>query len=93
MDFKKLAVAKARGRRQLFQSDNVFGFLFMFITLTYALFHGYMVFAYFSMGLIVARIGEIIFEMKYNLFDKPFFHCLLIIGIPMQIVYEYIFNM
>lgn len=93
MNFKKLTEAKARGRKKLFQSDNLFGFMFMFVALSYALLHGYMVFAYFSMGLVVARIGEIIFEMKHNLFDKPFFHCLLFVGVPMQILYEYIANL
>ncbi|AEV89685.1 hypothetical protein OBP_248 [Pseudomonas phage OBP] len=92
MNMKKIAAAKSGGRKLLLKSDTLFPLIFMLIVVTYALSHGYRMFAVFSMGLIVARIGEIIFEIKSSLFDKPFFHCLLLIGIPLQYGWNVITN-
>lgn len=88
MILKKFAVAKGDGRKQLFDLDNLFCLLFILVVLTYALVHGRIVFAYFSMGLIVARIGEIIFEIKHNLFERPLLIYLLLVGIPIQILVD-----
>lgn len=87
MIIKKLTAAKDRGRRKFFDVDNLLATLFMIGVQTFALSQGYHIFAYFSMGLIVARIGEIIFEIKQNLFDRPFFHLLFIIGIPAEYIW------
>lgn len=92
MIIKRLAAAKSDGRKLLLKTETLFPLIFMFIVVTYALSHGYRMFAVFSMGLIVARIGEIIFEIKRSLFDKPFFHCLLLIGIPLQYGWNVITN-
>lgn len=92
MIMKKIASAKSGGRKLLMKSDTLLPLFFMFIVVTYALSHGYRMFAVFSMGLIVARIGEIIFEIKSSIFEKPFFHCLLLIGIPLQFGWNAITN-
>lgn len=88
MIFKKLTAAKGEGRKQLVLLDNLLGSIFMIIVLCFSLIHGYLIFATFGMGLMVARIGEIIFEIKLGFFDRPFFHCLLIIGIPLQVMWN-----
>lgn len=84
MIIKKLVAAKDRGRKKFFGIDNLLATIFMIGVQTFALTQGYHIFAYFTMGLIVARIGEIIFEIKQNLFDRPFFHVLFILGIPAE---------
>lgn len=89
MILKRITTAKGEGRKQLVNLDNVLAIVFMIIVLTYALCIDYYVFAYFTMGLIVGRVGEIIFEVKHNLFDKPFLHCLVLLGIPVQMVWNH----
>lgn len=70
----------------MFGLDNLLALIFILIVLTFSLSLGFSIFAYFTMGLLVVRIGEIIFEMKEGLFDRPFFLYLLVIGIPLQLV-------
>lgn len=90
MILKKIAAVKGAGRKQFFGSDNVLALIFTFTVLTFSLANGQNVFAYFCMGLVVVRVGEIIFELKYKLFDKPFFHYLVGIGIPLQLAWNVI---
>lgn len=92
MNMKKIAAAKGEGRKVLFNFETLLPLLFLLIVLSYAFALGFRLFAVFAMGVIVARIGEIIFEVKSNLFEKPFFHCLLLIGIPLQYIWNVISN-
>lgn len=89
MNYKKMVAAKGSGRKLLFTLDSLLPIIFIVIVLTFSLRYDFMIFAYFSMGLVVTRVGEIIFEMKQDLFEKPFFHFLLLIGIPIQIAWDY----
>lgn len=89
MILKRIVAAKGAGRKVIFSMDNLLAIAFIVIVLTFSLHNDFMLFAYFSMGLVVARVGEIIFEMKRDLFDKPFFHFLILVGIPLQVVWDY----
>lgn len=84
MILKKIAAVKGEGRKQFFGMDNLLALIFIIVAVSASLASGQNVFAYFCLGLVVVRVGEIIFELKYNMFDKPFFHYLLGIGIPLQ---------
>ncbi|QYN80138.1 hypothetical protein PQD71_gp188 [Kosakonia phage Kc263] len=88
MIIKRLAAAKGEGRKKFFGCDNLLATIFMIGVLSFALAQGYYIFAYFSMGLIVARTGEIIFEIKKDLFDRPFIHVLILIGVPGQYIWN-----
>lgn len=88
MLLKKIAAAKGAGRKQIAELDNVVGCLFMAVVFSLAVIEGYVVFGYFGMGVLVTRIGGIIFEVRRNLFDRPFFHYLLLIAIPGEIFYD-----
>lgn len=90
MIIKRLAAAKGEGRKKFFGLDNLLATIFMIGVLSFALAQGYYIFAYFSMGLIVARTGEIIFEIKKDLFDRPFFHLLILLGVPAQYLWNLI---
>lgn len=93
MIIKKITAAKGAGRRQVATFDNVVGFLFMMFIFMVSVTEGYTVFGYFGMGLLITRIGGIIFEVSRNLFDRPFFHYLLLVGIPAQyLVKAYLLN-
>lgn len=85
---RKFVAAKGEGRKQLVGLDNILALIFMVIVLCFSLLYGHFIFATFGMGLIVARIGEIIFEIKQDLFDRPFFHYLIIVGIPAQLIWD-----
>lgn len=84
MFIKKLTAVKDTGRKNLFSPDNLFALIFIIFVVAFALVLHYFIFAYFTLGVIVVRIGEIIFEMKHDLFDRPFFHYLVLVGIPAQ---------
>ncbi len=88
MIVKRLAAAKGHGRKKFFSSDNLLALIFMIVVLSCALAQGYYMFAYISMGIIVGRVGQIIFELKCDLFDKPFFHFILFIAIPAEILWN-----
>uniref|UniRef100_A0AAU8KZS8 Uncharacterized protein n=1 Tax=Pantoea phage Survivor TaxID=3232176 RepID=A0AAU8KZS8_9CAUD len=88
MILKRLATAKSAGRKQFFHEDNLLALIFIIIALTFSLANGQYMFAYFCMGLVVVRVGEIIFETKRNMLDKPFLHYLLGIGIPLQVAWN-----
>lgn len=88
MNIKRLTAVRGEGRKKLFGFDNLLALIFIVIVIMSALAQGYYVFGYFSIGVIVGRIGEIIFEIKRDLFDKPFLHCILLLGIPAQLVWD-----
>ncbi|QBZ70751.1 hypothetical protein pETSU_170 [Edwardsiella phage pEt-SU] len=88
MILKKIAAVKGAGRKQFFGLDNLLALIFIIAAITYSLANSQYMFAYFCMGLVVVRVGEIIFELKTNMFDKPFFHYLIGIGIPLQIAWN-----
>lgn len=89
MILKKIVAAKGDGRRQIAALDNVVGCIFMAVVFALAVVENYVVFGYFGMGILLTRIGGIIFEIRRNLFDRPFFHYLLLIGIPAEIFYSF----
>lgn len=88
MILKKIAAVKGAGRKQFFGFDNLLALIFIITAITFSLVNAQYMFAYFCMGLVVVRVGEIIFELKSNMFDKPFFHYLVGIGIPLQIAWN-----
>lgn len=77
-----------KGRKNLFKIKNIFSIFLTVLFFSYLLHSGWYILAYFCMGMLVGRIGEIIFEIKDNLFDKPFLHFLFGLAIPIQILYN-----
>lgn len=88
MTLKKIAAVKGEGRKQLFGMDNVLALIFIITALSFSLANGQNMFSYFCMGLIVVRVGEIIFGLKGDILERPFFHYLLGIGIPLQVLWN-----
>lgn len=89
MLFSRLTAVKSGGRKSLFGQDNIFAFAFIAMLVAFALLLSYKVFAYFTLGILVVRIFEVIFEMKGNLLDRPFLNYLILFGLPLQFLYEY----
>lgn len=87
MLFKRLAAVKDGGRKVLFTQDNLFALIFIVMVVTLALVLNYKIFAYFTLGALVARLFEIIFEFKDNMLEKPFLNYMVLIGIPAQFLW------
>lgn len=92
MIIKKMVAAKGMGRKRMFTLDNILALIFVVIVLCYALINDLTIFAYFCMGMLVGRIFEIIFEIKEGIFDKPFLHYLLLVGMPAQWIWSHYFT-
>lgn len=86
--FPKVNINGKQGRKRILKSNNIVSSLFMLWALILFFNNGYEGFAYFGLGLLVTRIWQIIVEMKNNIFDKPFLHYLLLIGIPIQYLWD-----
>lgn len=87
MFFNRLVAVKDGGRKSLFSQDNLFAFIFIVMVAVLAMVLNYKIFAYFTLGALVARLFEIIFEFKDNLLEKPFLNCMVMIGIPVQFLW------
>lgn len=88
VNIKRLIEAKGHGRRQFFSGDNIITLVFLVIVLIFATSLNFFVFTYFCLGLLVVRIFEIIFEMKQHLLDRPLLHYLVLVGIPLQYIWD-----
>lgn len=84
MSLNRLVAVKDRGRKSFFSQDNLLAFIFVIMVVTIALILNYGVFAYFTLGALVVRIFEIIFELKNNMLDKPFLNYIVLLGLPAQ---------
>lgn len=89
MLFNRLTAVKSGGRKSLFGQDNLFALLCIIMIVVFALLLNYKVFAYFTLGILVVRLFEVIFEIKGNLLDRPFLNYLVLFGLPLQFLYEY----
>lgn len=87
MFFNRLVAVKDGGRKSLFSQDNLFAFIFIVMVAVLAMVLNYKIFAYFTLGALVARLFEIIFEFKDNLLEKPFLNCMVMIGVPVQFLW------
>lgn len=87
MFFNRLVAVKDGGRKSLFSQDNLFALIFIVMVAMLAMVLNYDIFAYFTLGALVARLFEIIFEFKDNLLEKPFLNCMVMIGIPAQFLW------
>lgn len=87
MGLKRLTAVKGLGRKNFFRHDNLIALIFITVVLGFALGLNYFIFTYFCLGLLIVRVFEIIFEMKQDLFDRPFLHYLVLIGIPIQLLW------
>ena len=84
MLWSRLAAVKDGGRKSLFTQDNLFALIFIVMIVTIALILNYGIFAYFTLGVLVVRIFEVIFELKSNMLDKLFLTYVLGVGLPAQ---------
>lgn len=84
MSLNRLVAVKDRGRKSLFSQDNLLAFIFVVMVVTIALILNYGIFAYFTLGVLVVRTFEIIFELKNNMLDKPFLNYIVLLGLPAQ---------
>lgn len=89
MSMKRLCAVKDGGRKQLFTQENLYALIFVVMVVTLALVINYGIFAYFTLGVLVVRLFEIIFEFKGDLLDKWFLNCVLMIGLPAQFLYTF----
>jgi hypothetical protein len=89
MSLKRLAAVKDGGRKTLFSQENLYAFIFLVMVVTIALILNYGVFAYFTLGVLVTRLFEVIFELKGNMLDKPFLMYVLGIGVPAQFLWTF----
>lgn len=87
MLFSRLTAVKDGGRRSLFSQDNLFALVLVVSIIIIALVLNYNIFAYFTLGVLVARLFEIIFEFKDNMLEKPFLNYMVLIGIPAQFLW------
>lgn len=87
MFFNRLAAVKDGGRKSLFTQDNLLALIFIIMVVTLALALNYGIFAYFTLGALVVRLFEIIFEFKDNMLEKPFLNYMVLIGIPAQFLW------
>lgn len=89
MSIKRLVAVKNGGRKQLLGVDNIMALCFIVIVICFAIKLGYGIFGWFTIGILIVRLAEVIFEMKEYLFDRPFFHYLIMVGIPAQALWSY----
>lgn len=87
MWFSRLCAVKDGGRKTLFTQDNLFALIFVILLVALALVLNYGIFAYFTLGAVVVRVFEVIFELKGNILDKPFLSVLIMIGVPSQFLW------
>lgn len=87
MFFKRLVAVKDGGRKTLFSQDNLLALIFIILVIVFSLVLNYKIFAYFTLGALVARLFEIIFEFKDNILEEPFLNYMVIIGIPAQFLW------
>lgn len=88
MSMKRLCAVKDGGRKKLFSQENLYALIFVVMIVTLALIINYGIFAYFTLGMLVVRLFEIIFEFKGDLLDKWFLNYILMIGLPAQLLYS-----
>lgn len=87
MSLRRLTAVKDGGRKSLFSQENLFALIFIVMIVTIALILNYGIFAYFTLGVLVVRIFEIIFELKDNMLDRPFLNYIVLVGLPVQFLW------